>query len=75
MTLGDGGLGGGDALALREHFSSIRLCRGIAPPSCRTCSVHGSRDNSLSRSRERREGCAWARLGNAQITLEMRRFP
>src|SRR5262249_6933494 len=31
----------GDALALRSHFTSIRLCRGLAPPGCRTCSAHG----------------------------------
>ena len=30
----------GDALALRSHFTSIRLCRGLAPPGCRTCSAH-----------------------------------
>ena len=32
----------GDALALRSHFTSIRLCRGLAPPGCRTCSAHHS---------------------------------
>ena len=28
------------ALALRQHFTSIRLCRGLAPPGYRTCSAH-----------------------------------
>ena len=30
----------GDALAGRYPFTSIRLGRGLAPPSCRTCSAH-----------------------------------
>jgi len=30
----------GDALALRYDFTSIRLSRGLPPPSCRTCSAH-----------------------------------
>ncbi len=30
----------GDALALRYDFTSIRLSRGLSPPSCRTCSAH-----------------------------------
>ena len=28
------------ALALRWHFASIRLCRGLTPPSCQTCPAH-----------------------------------
>ena len=28
------------ALALRQHFTSIRLCRGLAPRGYRTCSAH-----------------------------------
>src|SRR4051812_37938028 len=34
----------GDALALRSHFTSIRLCRGLAPPGYRTCSAHDPSD-------------------------------
>jgi len=30
----------GDALAVRSHFTSIRLCGGLAPPGCRTYSAH-----------------------------------
>src|SRR6185295_7234972 len=29
-----------NALALRYDFTSIRLSRGLSPPSCRTCSAH-----------------------------------
>jgi len=29
-----------DAVALRYDFTSIRLSRGLSPPSCRTCSAH-----------------------------------
>src|SRR2546422_5527302 len=30
-------------LALRHHFTSIRLWEGLPPPSCRTCSAHKER--------------------------------
>jgi len=30
----------GDALVLRYDFASIRLSKGLSPPSCRTCSAH-----------------------------------
>jgi len=29
-----------DALALRYHFTSIRLWEGLSPSSCWTCSAH-----------------------------------
>src|SRR3954469_15964460 len=45
----------GAALAFRSHFTSIRLCRGLAPPSCRTCSAHGGPDAARVRVAERQE--------------------
>src|SRR5262249_17365331 len=43
----------GDALALRSHFPSIRLGRGLAPPGCRTCSAHDSTAPRWGRPRSR----------------------
>ena len=34
-------------LAVRSHFTSIRLYRGLPPPGCRTCSAHASLAQSL----------------------------
>ena len=37
----------GDALALRDHCSSIRMGRGLTPPSCRSCSAYQKNPGSL----------------------------
>src|SRR6516225_249529 len=34
----------GNALALRYDFTSIRLSRGLSPPSCRACSAHNKKE-------------------------------
>jgi hypothetical protein len=36
----------GDALASRLSFSSIRMDRGLSPPSGRTCSAHGCQNDA-----------------------------
>jgi len=39
----------GGALALRYHFTSIRLWRGLSPPSCRTCSAYQKKEGGWHR--------------------------
>ena len=50
----------GDALALRYDFTSIRLSRGLSPPSCRTCSAH---ENSPRRK-------PWENIGSSSLAPE-----
>jgi hypothetical protein len=40
----------GDSLALRYHFFSITMSRGLAPPSCRTCTAHKQKSEAPMRS-------------------------
>src|SRR5580698_5836926 len=41
----------GSVLALRYHFASIRLGRGLSPPSDRTCSAHNKKGGPATRDR------------------------
>ena len=37
-------------LALRYDFTSIRLSKGLSPPSCRTCSAHTKKPDPVDRA-------------------------
>ena len=49
----------GDALAVRAHFTSIRLCRGLAPLGCQTCSAHATFTRSLRDQRHKQASTAF----------------
>ncbi len=60
----------GDALALRDHFSSISMGRGLTPPSCRSCSAYQKKA-----PRPRRSACSTPFSGLLLFVTYLRQCP